>query len=67
VIILGWFYIYAQAHGRTMWMPGWVEGLRISLYVLFMNRLYVDELYQALGRGVMRVVHRIDKRDTGWS
>jgi NADH-quinone oxidoreductase subunit L len=50
-----------------MWMPGWVQGLRIRLYVLFMNRLYVDELYQALGRGVMRVVHRIDKRDTGWS
>ena len=67
IIILGWFYIYAQAHGQTMWMPGWVQGLRIRLYVLFMNRLYVDELYQALGRGVMRVVHRIDKRDTGWS
>ncbi|MDZ4734417.1 MAG: proton-conducting transporter membrane subunit [Nitrospirota bacterium] len=67
LIILGWFYIYAQAHGQTMWMPGWVDGLRIRLYVLFMNRLYVDELYQALGRGVMRVVHRIDKRDTGWS
>jgi hypothetical protein len=32
-----------------------------------MNRLYVDELYQALGRVVMRVVHRIDKRDSGWS
>ena len=67
LIILGWFYIYAHAHGRRMWMPDWVEGLRIHLYVLFMNRLYVDELYQALGRVVMRVVHRIDKRDAGWS
>ena len=27
-----------------------------------MNRLYADECYQALGRAVMRVVHRIDKR-----
>jgi NADH-quinone oxidoreductase subunit L len=67
VIILGWFYIYAQAHGQIMWMPAWIDGLRIRLYVLFMNRLYVDELYQALGRVVMRVVHRIDKRDSGWS
>jgi hypothetical protein len=32
-----------------------------------MNRLYMDELYQALGRGVMRVVHTIDKRDARWS
>jgi NADH-quinone oxidoreductase subunit L len=67
VIILGWFYIYAQARGRKMWVPYWVEGLRLRLYVLFMNRLYVDELYQALGRVVIRVVHRIDKRDSGWS
>jgi NADH-quinone oxidoreductase subunit L len=67
VIILGWFYIYAQARGQTMWVPSWVEGLRLRLYVLFMNRLYADECYQALDRVVMRVVHRIDKRDTGWS
>ena len=67
VIILGWFYIYAQARGRTMWVPDWVEGLRLRLYVLFMNRLYVDECYQALGRAVMHVVHRIDKRESGWS
>ena len=67
VIILGWFYIYAQAQGRTMWVPNWVEGLRLRLYVLFLNRLYLDELYQSLGRAVMHVVHRIDKRESGWS
>jgi len=48
-------------------MPDWVEGFRLRLYVLFMNRSNADECYQALGRVVMRVVHRIDKRDTGWS
>jgi len=47
VIILGWFYIYAQARGRTMWVPDWVEGFRLRLYVLFMNRLYADECYQS--------------------
>ena len=67
VIILGWFYIYAQAHGQTMWVPSLVEGLRLRLYVLFMNRLYADECYQALGQAVMRVAHRIDKRVARWS
>lgn len=65
--VLGWSYLYMRAHGQTMWMPDWVEGVRIRLYVLFMNRLYVDELYQMLGRVVMRIVHRIDRRDVGWS
>jgi NADH-quinone oxidoreductase subunit L len=67
VIILGWFYIYAQAHGRTIWVPSLVEGLRLRLYVLFMNRLYADEGYQALGQSVMRVAHRIDKGVARWS
>ena len=62
IIILGWFYIYAQAHGQTMWVPSLVEGLRLRLYVLFMNRLYVDQAYERLGRAVTHVVHSLDKR-----
>jgi NADH-quinone oxidoreductase subunit L len=62
IIILGWFYIYAKAHGQTMWVPSLAEGLRLRLYVLFMNRLYADECYQALGQAVMRVAHSLDKR-----
>jgi NADH-quinone oxidoreductase subunit L len=62
IIILGWFYIYAKAHGRTMWVPSLAEGLRLRLYVLFMNRLYVDQAYERLGRAVTHVVHSLDKR-----
>ena len=61
VIILGWFYIYAQAHGRTMWVPSLVEGLRLRLYVLFMNRLYVDQAYERLGRAVTHAALSLDK------
>ncbi len=62
IIILGWFYIYAKAHGQTMWVPSLAEGLRLRLYVLFMNRLYVDQAYERLGRAVTHVVHSLDKR-----
>ena len=62
VIILGWFYIYAQAHGQTMWVPSLAEGLRLRLYVLFMNRLYVDQAYERLGWAVTHAVHSLDKR-----
>jgi NADH-quinone oxidoreductase subunit L len=61
VIILGWFYIYARAHGQTMWVPSLAEGLRLRLYVLFMNRLYVDQAYERLGRAVTHTVHSLDK------
>lgn len=65
--VLGWCYLYMRAHGRTMWTPAWIEGLRIRLYVLFLNRLYVDELYQLIGQNMMRLIHRLDKRGQGWS
>ncbi len=65
--IAGWSYLYIRAHGRTVWMPAWIEGVRVRLYVLFMNRLYVDEFYQLLGQAVMRMIHRFDKREGGWS
>ncbi len=61
VIILGWFYIYARAHGQTMWVPSLAEGLRLRLYVLFMNRLYVDQAYERFGRAVTHTVHSLDK------
>ncbi len=65
--IFGWTYLYMRAHGRTLWTPAWIEGLRIRLYVLFMNRLYADELYELFSQAVMRLVHRFDKREQGWS
>ena len=65
--IFGWTYLYMRAHGRTLWTPAWIEGLRIRLYVLFMNRLYADEPYELFSQAVMRLVHRFDKREQGWS
>lgn len=63
--ILGWFVIYADAHGRTVRIPAWLKTLQVRLYVLFMNRLHVDAFYAWLGRVLMNVAHRIDKHSFG--
>jgi len=65
--VFGWWYLYMRAHGRTMWVSTWMEDTRDRLYVLFINRLYTDEIYQKFGQMVMRVAHRFDKRQQGWS
>ena len=65
--VLSWVYLYAQAHGRTMPLPPWVQALRVRLYVLLMNRLYIDALHDRLGRGIMRVAHGLDKHSFGGS
>ena len=65
--IAGWSYVYLRAHGRAIWMPSWVDGVRVRLYVLFMNRLYVDEIYQKLLGILVRMLDRFDKSVRGWS
>jgi len=65
--ISGWTYLYMRAHGRTVWLPAWIEGLRIRLYTVFLNRIYADELYQLMGSMTTQLVHRIDKLERGWS
>jgi NADH-quinone oxidoreductase subunit L len=67
LMIASWSYLYMTAHGRTIRMPGWIDNLRIRLYLPFMNRLYADELHQLLGDSLMRWVHQFDKREGGWS
>lgn len=65
--VLGWVYLYLDAHGRSLWMPAWIKGLRIRLYTVFLNRIYADELYQQIGSATAQLVHRIDKLERGWS
>jgi NADH-quinone oxidoreductase subunit L len=65
LVVASWMYLYASAHGRTMRMPAWITSLLAHLYVLFMNRLYLDHLYLALGRRFMRMAHVLDKYAPG--
>jgi NADH-quinone oxidoreductase subunit L len=67
LMVLSWVYLYARAHGREMPMPAYVRPLQIRLYVLFMNRLYLDMLYERFGRGIMRLAHGLDKPSFGGS
>jgi len=67
LVTLGWFYIYAHAHGQTMWMPAWVQTLRVRLYVLFINQLYLDEIHHKLGQVLVRIAHRLDVGSIGRS
>jgi NADH-quinone oxidoreductase subunit L len=60
--ILGWCYVYLKAHGRSLPAPAWINGIRIRLYVLFLNRLYVDECFHRLGLVLRFALHRFERR-----
>ncbi|HVO92610.1 MAG TPA: proton-conducting transporter membrane subunit [Terriglobales bacterium] len=58
VIVTGWILIYAASHGKTLRTPQWVDALQVRLYLLLLNRLYLDALALRLrvvfGRAVER-------------
>ncbi len=63
--IIGWAYVYMRAHGRSLPMPAWIHGIRIRLYVLFLNRLYVDECFERLQRALLAALRRVEERAQG--
>jgi NADH-quinone oxidoreductase subunit L len=65
VTIIGWVYVYVKSHGRSLPMPAWIDGIRIRLYVLFVNRLYVDEWLHRLSRAQLAAIRRFDEPAQG--
>ncbi|MCG3110178.1 MAG: hypothetical protein MCM46_00010 [Candidatus Manganitrophus sp. SB1] len=61
LIISGWVVSYARTHGFSIRMPERTESLMAHLYVLFMNRLYLEAFYARLGRRLERWTRRLDQ------
>jgi NADH-quinone oxidoreductase subunit L len=59
-IVLSWIVIYANAHGQSIRLPQSLDALRVHLYLLLMNRLYLDALALIVGRCFKRVVHHLN-------
>jgi NADH:ubiquinone oxidoreductase subunit 5 (subunit L)/multisubunit Na+/H+ antiporter MnhA subunit len=66
LIVFTWAILYTNARGQRRLLPEWVSALRSQLYVLFMNRLYVDQLYSWIGQGIIRFAQRLDHSFGGW-
>jgi len=60
VIVLAWTLIYADAHGRSIPLPQWVSALQVRLYLLLMNRLYLDALSRRIGERLTRIAGRLN-------
>lgn len=59
---LGWTYLYMKAHGHSMPIPRWIDGVRIQFYALFLNRLFLDEALRRVGRAHFFLLQRWGRR-----
>lgn len=60
-IVLGWAHLYTNVRGQRSLLPDWIAAVRPQLYVMFMNRLYVDQMYSRTAQGLLRFAHRLNQ------
>ena len=60
IIILGWFLIYVRSHGRTIRTPQWLTTLQVRIYLLLINRLYLDAVSARLQGLFTRGIGRLN-------
>jgi len=65
-ICVSWGILYTNSRGQRIPLPGWVTTLRPQVYILFMNRLYVDRFYNKVGQVIVRFAQRLDHSVGGW-
>ena len=61
VIVFGWILIYPVSHGRTLPMPQWVDAFQVRVYLLLINRLYLDTVSMTLQPPCTRVIERLGR------
>jgi NADH-quinone oxidoreductase subunit L len=56
-IIIGWVLLYAKGGLSPISMPSRLHQLQARLYLLFINRLYLERLHAQLGHRLGRLAH----------
>jgi NADH-quinone oxidoreductase subunit L len=60
LMVFSWIMIYANAHGRSIRLPLWINALQVRLYLLLMNRLYLDALSLRIGGRLKQVAYQLN-------
>ncbi len=61
-ILFGWVYVYIHAKGHTLLNPNWILAIQRRLYILLINRLYVDLIYVRWSNALFQLAQKFGHR-----
>lgn len=61
-ILFGWGYVYTDARGHAILSPDWISAWQQRLYILLINRLYVDLIYMRWGNKLFQLAQKFGCR-----
>ena len=62
LIIISWISVYKQSEGRKIFITNWVNLFRKQLYILLINRFYVDRVYVRWSNNLLRLAQKVAHR-----
>ncbi|MDH5763645.1 MAG: proton-conducting transporter membrane subunit [Nitrospinota bacterium] len=61
-ILFGWFVVYTNAKGQKIFISDWIVSVRKQMYILLINRFYVDRFYVRWSNSILRLAEKVAHR-----
>ena len=62
LILVSWFGVYANAKGRKIFIIHWLDTLKKQIYILLINRFYIDLLYVRWSGNILRLAQKAGQK-----
>ena len=62
LILISWISAYTQSKGKKIFITSWVNTFRKQLYILLINRFYVDLVYVRWSNNLLRLAQKVAHR-----
>ena len=61
-ILSGWFAVYTNTKGQKIFITRWIISIRKQMYILLINRFYVDLIYVRWSHKILRLAQKVAHR-----
>lgn len=62
LILIGWVGAYTNAKGQKIFITHWINSFKKQIYILLINRFYIDLLYVRWGNTILRLAQKVGCR-----
>ena len=59
LILISWIYVYADSKGQKIFIVQWIKSIKKRLYMLLINRFYIDLVYERWSRNILRLAQKL--------
>ena len=59
LILISWIFVYADSKGQKIFIVQWINSIKKRLYILLINRFYIDLNYERWSRNILRLAQKL--------